>query len=154
VILSKQQEVKMYKNQQHEAKINAYQITPASCNYLMGKVVLLIGNDTAVLHTLIRQLAYKGADIALLCRSLSLKSVGVVKHGVESLGRRFLFIEETKSHPITANNLVQTVVSGLGNLDVFIDLSAQNEQLLENKPIAAEGKPNWQLVQAVIKEIG
>lgn len=122
-------------------------------NHLLGKVVLLMGNDTAVLQTLITQLAQKGADIALVCRQLPAETVRRVQASVESFGQRFLFIEEVKRQPISANHLVQTVVTGLGNLDVFIDLSAPKRAPTMHKNMIGRRRPDWQLAQAVLKEI-
>ncbi|MCL4262036.1 MAG: hypothetical protein KJ069_02425 [Anaerolineae bacterium] len=122
-----------------------------SQNYLIGKVVLLIGNDTAVLQTLITHLAQKGADIVLVCQHWSVETIRRVKESVESLGRRFLFIENTERKQVSADLLVQNVVSSLGHLDIFIDLSAQKRGLNQNGK--DYGQPNWQLAQAALEEI-
>ena len=111
----------------------------------------MIGNDSADLHTLIKQLAQKGADIALVCRHLSRETINRVNDIVESLGRRFLFIEEIKYQPDYANDLVQTVFSDLGNLDIFIDLSVQENKSTAN--VQKKRKPNWHFAQVVIKEL-
>ena len=66
----------------------------ASRNHLVGKVVLLIGNDTPVLNTLVIQLAQKGADIALFCRRQSTEALQNLKQQVEALGQRFFLFSE------------------------------------------------------------
>jgi len=146
------QGVKMTETQDYQEKSFELKTTTNS-NHLLGKVVLLVGNDTAVLQTLITQLARKGADIALVCRKLPRETVRRVRQSVESLGQRFLFIEESTSHPIPPNHLIQTVVTNLGNLDIFIDLSAQKKTVKKNGNGASQRKPNWHYAQAVLKEL-
>lgn len=96
---------------------------------LMGTVILLIGNDTAVLHTLVTQLAQKGADIALVCRDFPREAARRLKQSVETVGQRFLLINEATYKRISASHLIQLVTSRLGHLDAFIDLSAQQTAL-------------------------
>ncbi len=128
---------------------------------LAGKVVLLVGNDTAVLQTMILQLAQKGADIALICRQLSTETMRLIGEKVEALGQRFLFIkakELTQDHAhkvVHADQLIQTVVAQLGHLDVFIDLSAQKQSTEANETRATSDQPlpSWPLRQAVFKEL-
>lgn len=126
---------------------------------LLGKVVLLIGNDTAVLQTLITQLAQKGADIALICRKLPSETVQRVKESVEALERRFLFIETSKTSANTFEPMLQTVTAGLGPFDVLIDLSAQKTETVatlqqtQDRSIANAFQPNWRFMQAAYKGI-
>lgn len=124
-------------------------------NHLVGKVVLLIGNDTAVLHTLVRRLAQKGADIALVCRELSSEAIRRVQEIVESLGQRFLLVDETNYQTFSADRLIHTVTSTLGHLDVFIDLSADLSALqeTENGQARIEFQPVWLLRQPVLEEL-
>lgn len=143
----------MTKQQLNERQIDKSNRTTVKRNHLFGKVVLLIGNDTAVLHTLIKQLAQKGADIALVCRDLPRETVRRAQETVESLGRRFLFIEGTKKQPDFASDLVDTVVSDLGNLDVFIDLSAKATNTPAKSGLPERRKSDWHFAQTVIKEL-
>ena len=133
----------------------------SSRNQLVGKVVLLIGNDTAVLKTLTMQLAQKGADIALFCRKLSAEALQTIKTQVEAFGRRFLILSEeelqinegTKS---SADRLIKKIVSALGHLDIFIDLSAPQQNLLAAKNESEEREvvqPSWQIRQAIFTEL-
>ena len=116
---------------------------------LAGKVVLLVGNDTAVLQTMI------------LCRQLSTETMRLIGENVEALGQRFLFIkakELTQDHAhkvVHADQLIQTVVAQLGHLDVFIDLSAQKQSTEANETRATSDQPlpSWPLRQAVFKEL-
>ncbi|HRQ38099.1 MAG TPA: hypothetical protein PLD25_09310 [Chloroflexota bacterium] len=124
---------------------------------LPGKVVLLVGNDTAVLQILVSQLAQKGADIALLCRRLPMETSHKIKESVQSFGGRFLLLEQGEASEPARAQLIQTVTAKLGNPDIFIDLSAQKGEPLNNengnshKP--ASMRPNWQFIGAILKEI-
>lgn len=122
---------------------------------LEGKVVLLVGNDTALLQTLISQCIHKGADVALVCHHLSRETLRWVKALVESAGRHFLLIEEATTQPVSAERLIQAVVNGLGRLDLFIDLSAYGQTLhpAEEQHLTAEQKPGWWLARAALHEI-
>ncbi|MFZ1398072.1 MAG: hypothetical protein WAS33_14305 [Candidatus Promineifilaceae bacterium] len=130
-------------------------------NQLIGKVVLVIGNDTAVLQTLIIQLAQKGADIALFCRQLSAEAVRRIQAQVESLGQRFLLLTEKALLPAPdayanpVKSLVDAVVSTLGQLDIFIDLSAQKgpPNLHNRQPEPKTVQPSWQMRQAIFAEL-
>lgn len=128
---------------------------------LPGKVVLLVGNDTAVLHPLIGLLAQKGADIALLCGHIPLKTAHKIKERVQSFGRKLLLLEQVEGRDVSPAHLVQTVVTELGQLDLFIDLSAQKSEppLHENGNSQAPSQtpmpiqPHWQFTTAVLHEI-
>ncbi len=134
---------------------------PTNRQPLPGKVVLLVGNDTAVMHLLIGQLAQKGADIALLCGHISLETAHKIKERVQSYGRELLLLEQEEGHDASPAHLVQTVITELGQLDFFIDLSAQksepprrfdgNSQMPIQTPTSI--RPHWQFTTAVLKEI-
>ncbi|MCL4265605.1 MAG: hypothetical protein KJ069_20495 [Anaerolineae bacterium] len=124
---------------------------------LPGKVVLLVGNDTAVLHLLIGQLAQKGADIALLCWHIPLETSHKIKESVQSFGRKLLLIEQGEGHDASPAHLIQTVVTELGQLDLFIDLSAQKSELPlyddGNSQALASIQPHWQFTTAILNEM-
>jgi hypothetical protein len=128
-------------------------------NYLLDKVVLLIGNDTAVLQNMIIQLAQKGADVALICQKMPAETLGRIRDKVESLGRRFLLIEESRQQSVSPKWLIESVSSHLGHLDIFIDLSALKETPSsaltpnENDPSGNWFQLHWPLTQAAIQEI-
>ncbi len=126
-------------------------------NYLVGKVVLLVGNDMTVMQSIIIQLAQKGADVALICQKLPRETLRYVRESVESVGRRLLVIEESERNPTSAERLILTVIWHLGRLDIFIDLSACKRKLStveSEKEQTKEWVPsNWSLMQAVLQEI-
>ena len=84
-----------------------------------------------------------------------------MKETVDLLGQRFLFITEMElltnnRQPNLVDSLLQTVNTELGQLDVFIDLSAQKSVVepehrsnLEINPV----QPSWQIRQAVFAEL-
>jgi hypothetical protein len=119
-------------------------------NYLFGKVVLLIGNDTAILPTLVTQLAMKGADIALVCHQLSRDTLRFVKENVELLGQRFMLIENPQNLDAPTEQIIQLVVSRFKRVDVFIDLSAGNSEqpgvITSNQSPANWRRSNWSLM--------
>lgn len=135
--------------------------TNANYQSLPGKVVLLVGNDTAVMHLLIGQLAQKGADIALLCGHISLETAHKIKERVQSFGRELLLLEEMAGQTTSPAHLVQTVITELGQLDFFIDLSAQKSEPPRRydgnsqMPIQTSTsiQPHWQFTTAVLEEI-
>jgi hypothetical protein len=139
-------------------QINAHLASHSEYNYLFGKVVLLIGNDTAVLPSLITQLAERGADIALIYQQLSLDTMRLVKENVESLGQRFLFLENPDILEIPTDQFIQSVTSRLDHIDVFIDLSVQNKDQLpmingNEDPAIGWQQPNWTLMHKALQEI-
>ena len=111
---------------------------------LVGKVVLLIGNDTTVLNNLVTQLAQKGADIVLLCWQLPLEAA-----------QKILLIEQSKEKPTTSRQLIETIVTELGHLDIFIDLSAQKNLSPQNGngTMNLAGANRWQLTKAILEEL-
>lgn len=145
----------MTNNQTNQNQDKRSQAVKGPTNYLVGKVVLLIGNDTAVLHTLVTQLAQKGADIVLVCRRLSSETIQRIKQSVESLGRRFLYIVETGQKPLAPDYLVRSAVSILGRIDIFIDLSAQEKETVTNNNglTITKFRPTWQLRQPVLEQL-
>lgn len=106
---------------------------------LLGKAVLLIGNDTAVLSNLVMQLAEKGADIAVLCWKIPLETVRWLKDQVQSLGRRLFIIEQAQNQDSSVDQLVHRITTEWGEFDIFIDVSARR-----NKPAASEHLSNGQ----------
>ena len=126
--------------------------------YLLDKVVLLVGTDTAVLQNLVAKLAQKGANIALLCWQMPQETLHTIKAHVQELGRKLLVIEQAKQQQQTSSQLVETINSELGSLDIFIDLSVEEENKDRSLDSAKEKNtvelaPNWHLRQAVLEEL-
>lgn len=131
-----------------------------SRNHLIGKVVLLVGQDAAVLHSLAEPLARKGADIAVLAPEVPPDMMRPMRDTVESAGQRFLHVGgETgpQAPDIAPQTIMETVTASLGHLDVFIDLSAQasHQPALNghSEPENDERDPDWPLVHAALEQI-
>lgn len=129
-------------------------------NHLIGKVVLLVGYDATVLHSLAEPLARKGADIAVLAPELSVDMVRPMRESVESAGQRFLHVGgQPQAHAPDAapETIVETVTAKLGHLDIFIDLSAQATNRLAingtTDPETEERDADWPLVHAALERI-
>ena len=127
---------------------------------LLGKVVLLIGNDTAVLQSLVTQLARKGADIALLCWRIPLEISQQLKEKVQSFGRRLLLVERASDQSDSVEQLIHTVTSEWGHFDIFIDVSTRKNKKSssQNRVEKTETQPNqlptkWQLTQKILEEM-
>lgn len=129
------------------------------CNQLLGKVVLLIGNDTSILQNLISQLAQKGADIALLCWQMPREKAQKIKENVQATGSRLFLIEQADYKTTNPSQLIDSIVAKMGQLDIFIDLSAQKTEaeITDDKRDNGNGLefsyPNWQFTQAALEEI-
>jgi len=125
---------------------------------LAGKAVLLIGNDTAVLQSLVAQLARKGADIALLCWHLPLEITHQLQESVQAFGRRLLLIERAENQRFSFEQLIHKVVLSWGHFDIFIDVSAKQESTRqvneeEKVPNTSWLPPQWRLTQTVLREM-
>ncbi len=123
-------------------------------HHLLGKVVLLMGKDTAVLQTLVTQLAQKGADIALVCRKLPSETLRRLRESVELLGRQFLYIEESQQTPLSANQFIRIITAEMGRLDIWIDLTAQKQKAKASQNgNGPQPRPTWQLMPSVVDAI-
>lgn len=155
-------EVKMTIKKEEEKKNNkmgSRHITHQS-RQLLGKVVFLVGNDSKVLQSLVKQLAQKGADIALLCWQLPWETARKIKESVQAFGREILLIVPTERETPSTTQLIQAITGELGHLDIFIDLSARSPELPiqaeaadVDKQQATRSQPNWQLTRAVLEEM-
>lgn len=126
-------------------------------NYLPGKVILLMGDDTTVLPNLVTQLAQRGADIALFSWRMPQEIVNQVEDSVNSAGQRFLLIGEAEHQTTSSDGLIQTITDRLGRLDAFIDLTAKMSELSKpqngNQQLTRQMLANWQLTQAALRAI-
>jgi NAD(P)-dependent dehydrogenase (short-subunit alcohol dehydrogenase family) len=91
---------------------------------MAGMVVVLIGENTTTVRSLIAAFAQKGAHIVVVCSHASQAALTQMRYTVEALGRRLHFIN-TETTEYTAEPVVPAVVAEFGRADVFIDLSAQ-----------------------------
>lgn len=139
-------------------KTGTREITPPS-KKLLGKVVFLVGNDSQALHTLVNQLAQKGADIALLCWQISWETARTIKENVRGFGREILLIGAEDQNASSSKQLIQAITTELGRLDIFIDLSARKSNELKSKAKSENtqqpdwSQPNWQLIGVVLEEM-
>lgn len=124
---------------------------------LLGKAVLLIGNDPAVLKNLVAQLAQKGADIVLLCWQLPLETARWLKEKVQGLGQRLLLIEQVNNQTSSFDQLIDKITREWGHFDIFIDISAKKSErtpsLKEAKQSAGWQLSQWHLTQVVLEEM-
>lgn len=129
---------------------------PSRRNHLIGKVVLLVGNDPVDLQALATPLAQRGADIALYCQSLKSGAAKQMRQSVEAAKQHFFLISEARDS-VSPQQVVEAVTERFGHLDIFIDLSAQpNETLDDNDPLEKDDESEqavWQLTQAALEEI-
>jgi hypothetical protein len=132
---------------------------------LLGKAVLLIGNDTAVLHRLIKQLVQKGADVALLCGRLPAKTAQHFRRRSRLQVTSFCWCSRWITRSRSIGQLVHHIATEWGPIDFFIDLSARQSSaalpehgtktasLTKVRPEKAEPLANlkpWQVTQAVL----
>ena len=116
-------------------------------NRLRGKVVLVISGDNDNSHALITALAQRGADIVLVYTDTLPPNTLNLKEDVEDLGQRCLVIAGDPSSKGFAQRAMQQISSMFGRLDVFIDYSAQdNELATSDHPIF----PNFAMMTAAL----
>lgn len=126
---------------------------------LFGKVVLLIGNDTVVLQDMVKQLAQKGANVALLCWHLPVEVARKMQEHVQSLGQQLMLIQRAENQRFSVEQLIHNVIDKWGQFDFFIDLSAgggtavQIDEAEEKEPQTGWLPPKWQLTRAVLEEM-
>ena len=124
-------------------------------NHLKNKAVLIIGNDSPVIKSLITRLAHKGADVALICWQMKLDSIIWVKESVEETGSRFLLIEQSKAQGFDSKQLIDAITYEFGKLDAIIDMSSQSPQnkgehrRREKDPWLK--KPSWPITKVVLE---
>lgn len=133
---------------------------------LLGKAVLLIGNDTAVVHRLIKQLVQEGADVALLCGRLPAETAQHLQAQVQASGNHLLLVQQADNESQSLGQLVHHIATRWGPIDFFIDLSARqssaplpengNDSKAEGKVEKAEPLANlrpWQVTQVILEEM-
>lgn len=135
---------------------------------LLGKAVLLIGNDTAVVHRLIMQIVQNGADVALLCGRLPAKTAQHLRVQVEALGSHLFLVQQADNENHSIGQLVRHIATEWGPIDFFIDLSARQSDASppeDGTDRESAGAPEesgaeplwnlkpWQVTQVVLEEI-
>lgn len=125
---------------------------------LLGKAVLLIGNDTAVLHNLVIKLAQKGADVAVLCWRMPLDITRSLQACIHNLGRQLILIEQAENQRFTIEQLIHKVIIDWGHIDIFIDVSASRKPVAQDEMAEEDLQTvwlpsKWQLTQAVLEEM-
>ena len=140
---------------------------------LFGKAILLIGNDTAVIKSLVVQLAQKGADIAVLCWQIPGEVANWLEQQAKAFSRKLYLVEQAKNQDASMEDLVHKIAAEWGRFDIFIDVSAKEtksatepeEQALsktghtsETKSEEQSQKPKWHpqqwhLTQVVLEEM-
>ncbi len=127
----------------------------AGQNRMLGKVVLLVGNDITTIQTLVNQLTRKGADVALVCWHMPLDAGRKIKESVQAVGRHFLLLEHPENNDSSNHQVIETIISELGRLDLLIDLSAQysNHSSKGAEDLKGFNQDNWLLTRAFLDEI-
>lgn len=127
---------------------------------LFGKVVLLIGNDTAVLQNLVKQLAQKGADIALLCWQIPVEVARKMQAHVQSFGQQLVLIQRAENQRFSVEQLIHNVTARWGHFDIYIDVSVRSATAVPHQDKAEENDeptvwlpPKWQLIRTVLEEM-
>ena len=121
-------------------------------NKLLNKAILVIGNDTAVIKTLIIDLAQRGADVALICWQMQLDSVLKVVESVQAAGKRFLLIEQAKTEDFSDKQVIDAITAEFGELHAVIDFSGKTEPMQANKQSVTPWliKPSWTVSKAIL----
>lgn len=126
---------------------------------LFGKVVLLIGNDTAVLQEMVKQLAQKGANIALLCWQMPVEIARKMQEHVQSFGQQLMLIQRAENQRFSVEELIHNITNKWGQFDFFIDLSAgggkagQTDEAEAKDPQTGWLPPKWELTRTVLEEM-
>ncbi|MFN2137927.1 MAG: hypothetical protein ACK2UK_18375 [Candidatus Promineifilaceae bacterium] len=92
---------------------------------LAGKVAVLFGENTPAVRRMIPALAGRGSDIAVVCSRASFAPLAPLGAGVQSAGRRLVFVDKALQETAGGDQTIAAVLSKLGRIDVLIDLSVQ-----------------------------
>jgi NAD(P)-dependent dehydrogenase (short-subunit alcohol dehydrogenase family) len=94
---------------------------------LLSKVVILYGENSETVRTLIVSFAKRGADVAVVCSRTSQASIGRLHQQVDEMGRRLYLVDEGKQDMVDFDRSVPMVLNEFGRVDVLIDLSAKTK---------------------------
>jgi NAD(P)-dependent dehydrogenase (short-subunit alcohol dehydrogenase family) len=92
---------------------------------LIGRVVLLFGENSETIRTLIVSFAKRGADVAIVCSDMSQVSLARLGRKVQELGRRLYFVDHRIQETADSDQTVSEVLDKFGRIDIIIDLSAK-----------------------------
>lgn len=134
-------------------RIDLMESKPANY-HLVNKVVLLIGNDAAILDSLAIEFATKGSDIALASPQLSDRTAESIREKVEQSGGRFLLLDKNLFTDVQkVEVLIDTIKKELGKIDILIDLSAKRFRKSSNGTHSDTPYPRWGLSTAILQEL-
>lgn len=122
-------------------------------NKLSGQVVLLISDDSTGLADLVIQLARRGANIALFCRTCSSDAVQLLKQGVQALDQEILILQYADGNNTSDRDLIEIVTSDLGRPNFYIDLSGLEREMKNNSDSNQSTLQKWQLTRAILEEL-
>ncbi len=125
-----------------------------SAQYLVNKVVLLVGDDAGALQSLAGELAIRGVDIALASSHLSADLTETIRMKVMRVGGRFLMMDKRlvkDDQKIEA--MVEHVKSKLGKIDILIDISSGGDKDQTDEAYSDISKSRWWLSSTVLNEL-
>jgi len=91
--------------------------------YLHGKVVLVTGSSRGIGRAVALELARRGADVAVNCRT-SVEQAKDVCEQIERTGRRSVLVTGDTRVPEDVERMVTTVSSRLGEIDILVNNAA------------------------------
>ena len=94
---------------------------------LLSRVVILYGENSETIRTLIVSFARRGANVAVVCSKTSQASLAHLHQQVQEMGRRLYFVDEGMQMTTDDNQTIPEVLDEFGRIDVLIDLSTKTK---------------------------
>jgi 2-deoxy-D-gluconate 3-dehydrogenase len=107
---------------------------------LEGKVALVTGASRGIGRAVALALAHAGADVALGARTA--RDLKLVADEIADLGRRSLPVSLDVTDSRSVDEVVSTVVDGLGGLDVLVN----NAGIVHSRPVLETSDDDWDRV--------